>query len=108
MLALQSAGQIDVPRERIGRPSIALTTVALPLCPTCIITPILSLVTRCVAVVPRTAAERAGVVVMTVALPEVGLPPVVIAITVVGGTTASPTQRVSVPLVVAGVVVARI
>jgi hypothetical protein len=45
MLALQSAGQIDVPRERIARLSITLTTVALPLSPTCIIAPIRPLLT---------------------------------------------------------------
>ena len=55
-----------------------------------------------------TAAERPGTLVVAVMRSDVGLPPVVIAISVVGGTTAPAIWGVSVPLVVARIVVARI
>ena len=88
-LPLQSARQVDVPRERVARLPIALTTVAVALRPACIITPIAAVLVRGLPVVSWTAAERPRIVVIAVARSDVGLPPVVIAIAVVRGTTAS-------------------
>ena len=89
--------------------AIALTTVAIPLGPTCIITPIRSLLTRGLAVVPRTAAKRSRVVVMTVA--RVGSSGCLQSSSRSRSSEAPRLPRLgvlSVPLVVARVVVARV
>ncbi|HEX5107291.1 MAG TPA: hypothetical protein VFV95_02535 [Vicinamibacterales bacterium] len=78
-LPLRSAWQVEVARERIARLSIALTIVAVPVRPTGIITPIPTMVIG-LPVVSWTATEYPRIVVLSIARPEVGLPPVVIAI----------------------------
>src|SRR5438105_3389673 len=59
-------------------------------------------------VIAWAATESPGVSIIAVARLDVGLPPVVIAIAVVGAATASATGGVDVPLVVARVVIARV
>jgi hypothetical protein len=107
-LALQSARQVEVPREGIPRVSIALTMVAVPLRPTRIIVAIAPMLVRGLPIVARTAAERPRIFVISIARSEVRLPPVVIPIAVVGGTTVPAIRSTSVPLVVARVVITRV
>jgi hypothetical protein len=81
--------------------------VPVPLGPTCIIVVALVL-TRALPIIAWTATEGPGVVVIAVAPSEVGLPPVVIAIAVVGSATVPAIRSAPVPLVVARVVIARV
>ena len=97
-----------MPCEGVARPPIALTIVAVPLSPPGIIAPVPPMHIRGLTVIARTTAERPRIIVTSVARSDVGLPPVVIAIAVVGGTTAPAIWGVSVPLAVARIVVARI
>ena len=94
--------------ERMARLSLALTTVAVPLRKTCIIMPISPVLVGVFLVASWTPAEHPGVLGFSIARSEVWLPPVVIAIAVVGGTTVPAVRGASVPLVVARVVVARV
>ena len=107
-LPLQSARQVDVPRERVPWLPIALTTVAVALGPTCIITTISAMLIRGLPIASWTATERPGILVIAVTRWEVRLPPVVIAIAVVGGATVPAIRCVSVPLIIARVVIARV
>ncbi len=107
-LTLQSARQVDVPREHGPWLPIALTTVAVAPGPTCIITTISAMLIRGLPIASWTSAERPGILVIAVTRSEVALPPVVIAIAVVRGITVPAIRRVFVPLVVARVVVARV
>ena len=95
-------------RECITPLSIALTTVIVPLPPTCIITVVAAVVVRRLPVVSWTAAERPRIVVVSVAGSEVGLLPVIIAITILGGATVPAIGGVSVSLIVPGVVIAKV
>lgn len=97
-----------MPRERVPWLPIALTTVAVALGPTCIITTISAVLIRGLPIASWTAVERPGILVIAVTRSEVGLPPLVIAIVVVGGATIPATRGASVPLVVARVVIARV
>jgi hypothetical protein len=80
----------------------------LALGPTCIITTISAVLIRGLPIASWITAERHGILVIAVTRSEVGLPPVVIAIAVVRGATVPTIRRVSVSLVVARVVVARV
>jgi hypothetical protein len=97
-----------VTRERVAHPTIALSTVAVALTPTGIITTISAVLVRGLPIAARTAAERPRIVVIALARSDVGLPRVVITIAVVGGASVRATRRMFVALIVARVVVARI
>jgi hypothetical protein len=96
-----------MPREAVAGLSIALTIVAVPLRPTGIISIVAPVVVRGLPVVPWTAAERPGLLVISIPRSEVRLPPVGIANAVVGGSTVPAIRGVSV-LLVARVIIARI
>jgi hypothetical protein len=97
-----------MPRERITPLSIALTILAVPIRPTCIITPIPGVVIGGLPVASWTATERPRIVIVSVSGSEGGLPPVVVANAVVGAATVPAIRCVYVPLLIARVVVARV
>ena len=97
-----------MPRERVPWLPIALTTVAVALGPTCIITTISPVLIRGLPIAFWTAAERPGILVVSIARLEVGLPPVVIAIAVIGGAPVPAIRSASVSLIVARIVIARV
>jgi hypothetical protein len=105
--AFQFPWQVDMPRERVPWLLLALPIVAVALGPTCIITTIPAVLSRCLLIASRTAAECLDILVIATGS-DVGLPPVVSAIAVVGGVTVPAIRVASMPLVVARVVIARV
>jgi hypothetical protein len=107
-LAVPSAWQVNVARERVPDLGIAFACVAVAVRPTGIVIAVSSLRVRPLPVVSRTASERPRVAIIAVTRPSIGLSPVVIALLVAGAAAGSATRCVRVPLVVSRVVITRV
>ena len=107
-LAIASAWQVHVARERIPDVGIAFARVAVAVGPAGIGIAVSSLGVLPLPVVSGAAPERPHVAIIAVPRPSVRLSPVVIAIVVAGGAAPSATRRVRVPLLVSGFVLARV
>ena len=87
-LSLQSARQVEGAREHAARIDLPLARIAIPLVPARVVSGIIPMfvVGRLPRIATRPSTQLASVVV--VARTDVGLPPVVISIVVMGGAAA--------------------
>jgi hypothetical protein len=107
-LAFWSARQVNMSGECIRDLAIALSIVAISVGPAGILIAIPSVPVRSLAVVSGASSDRPLVAIIAVARSSVRLSPVVIAVVVAGAAPASTARCVGVPLLITGVIVARV